>query len=67
MWEEIQDAQDAVALRALWELMRDLTQNYQLRPALRSALRAPGFLVSTLFLSTFWWIATESVHVISLK
>ena len=38
LWEEIQDAQDAVALRALWELMPELTQEYQLRPALRYAL-----------------------------
>jgi hypothetical protein len=37
-WDEIQDAQDAVALRALWELMPTLTQEYQLRPALRFAL-----------------------------
>ena len=37
LWEEIQDAQDAVALRALWELRPKLTEEYQLPPALRCA------------------------------
>lgn len=43
VWEEIQHAQDAVALRALSELMPDLTQEYQLSPALRFAFSAPPF------------------------
>lgn len=37
VWGEIQDAQDAVALRALSELMPELTEKYQLAPALRFA------------------------------
>jgi hypothetical protein len=39
LWDNIQDAQNAAALKALSELMPDLTSEYQLQSPLRCACR----------------------------
>lgn len=64
LWEEIQDAQDAVALRALWELMPELTREYQLRPSLKYALSHPPVVlphmqIDQVLLAVLWAVPIE--------